>query len=170
MATSKRRTPRTTTKTSTRRRAPTTAKSSTTPSSTTAKQSFASRTGTAMKNRPVTTAAIATGVVSGIAAAVAGFFAFKKSGKTFGEFSDDVATSVKESASNAKTKIKDGIADAKAKAKDWSEPKKDGIDDDFRPQSEIAEEALTAKTIGKKTKRPLDPTIEEELKVGSISY
>lgn len=136
---------------------------------TSTKRNFADRTGKAIKDRPVASAAIATGLVSGVAAAIAGFLAFKRSGKTFSEFSDDVATSVKDGASSAKARIKDGIADARARAKDWSEPTKDGVED-VRTQSEIAEEALTAKAIGKKTDRPIDPTIEEELKVGSISY
>ena len=34
----------------------------------------------------------------------------------------------------------------------------------------IAEEALTVKETGKKSKRPVDPTIEQELKTGAISY
>ena len=122
---------------------------------------YATRTGKAIKDRPAATAAIATGVVSGLVAAVAGFVAYKKSGKTFGEFSDDLAT-------NAKARIKDGIADAKARAKDWSEPRKDGVDE-TRNQREIAEEALTTKQVGKKTKRPVDPTIAEELKTGVIA-
>jgi hypothetical protein len=29
---------------------------------------------------------------------------------------------------------------------------------------------MTRKQIGKKTKRPVDPTIEEELKTGAVSY
>ena len=125
-------------------------------------RSFTARTGKAIKDRPATSAAIATGVVSGLVAAVAGFVAYKKSGKSFAEFSDDLATT-------AKTRIKDGIAEAKTRAKDWTEPRKDGIDE-TPSQREIAEKALTTKRIGKKSKHPVDPTIEEELKVGAISY
>jgi hypothetical protein len=109
-------------------------------------------------DRPATVAAIA----SGVAAAVVGFLAFKRSGKTFGEFTDDLTT-------GASTRIKDGIADVKSRAGSWSEPRKDGVDDE-RSQSEIAEEALTTKQTGKKAKRPVDPTIEQELKTGAISY
>ena len=126
------------------------------------RRSFTTRTGKAIKDRPATSAAIATGVVSGLVAAVAGFVAYKKSGKTFGEFSDDLATT-------AKTRIKDGIADAKARAQDWSEPRKDGVDE-TRSQREIAEEALTTKQVGKKSKHPVDPTIAEELKTGAAAH
>ena len=108
-----------------------------------------------ISDRPATAAAIA----SGVAAAIVGFLAFKRSGKSFSELSD-----------GAGTWIKDGIADVKSRAESWSEPRKDGIDDDTRSQSEIAEEALTTKQTGKKAKRPVDPTIEQELKTGAISY
>jgi len=112
-----------------------------------------------ISDRPATVAAIA----SGVAAAVVGFLAFKRSGKTFSEFTDDLAT-------GASTRIKDGIADVKSRAGSWSEPRKDGVDEG-RTQSEIAEEALTQKEIGKKKgRRPVDPAIEQELKTGAISY
>ena len=118
-----------------------------------AKRSPLSNYGRVISDRPATVAAIA----SGVAAAVVGFLAFKRSGKTLSELSDE-----------AGTWIKDGIADVKAKAK-GSEPLKDGIGE-TRTQSEIAEEALTVKQTGKKAKHPVDPTIEEELKTGAISY
>lgn len=109
-----------------------------------------------ISDRPATAAAIA----SGVAAAVVGFLAFKRSGKSFAEISD-----------GAGTWIKDGLSDVRSRAGSWSEPRKDGIDDDEdRSQSEIAEEALTTKQTGKKAKRPVDPTIEQELKTGAISY
>jgi hypothetical protein len=105
-------------------------------------------------DRPATVAAIA----SGVAAAVVGFLAFKRSGKSFSELSE-----------GAGTWIKDGLSDVRSRTGSWSEPRKDGIDDE-RSQSEIAEEALTTKQTGKKSKRPVDPTIEQELKTGAISY
>ena len=121
--------------------------------------SFMDRGGRAISDRPIASAAI----VSGVAAAIAGFLAFRKSGKSFGDFTNDLT-------SGASTRIKDGIADMKSRAGGWSEPRKDGVNDG-RTQSEIAEEAMTRKAIGKKkTKRPVDPTIEEELKTGAISY
>ena len=119
--------------------------------------SMATRAGRMISDRPATAAAIA----SGVAAAVVGFLAFKRSGKSFSEFSDDLTT-------GAGTWIKDGIADVKSRTS-ASQPRKDGVDNG-RKQSEIAEEALTRKQIGKKAKRPVDPTIEEELKTGAMSY
>ena len=182
MATTKKTTARRTTRsrTSTPRAKTTSSSSTTTPAK--RDPSLAARTGKAIAKRPVASAAIGTGVVAGVAAAVAGFLAFKKSGKSFPEFSSDVADNVKAKASTAKTKIKatasdasefvkDGIAEAKAKAEDLIDRRKDGVDDG-RTQTEISEEALTLKETGRKTKgkRPVDPVIEEQTKVGAISY
>jgi len=158
-----------TTKKTTTRRAPRKATTATTTRSVAANPSLATRTGKAIAKRPVASAAIATGVVSGIAAAVAGFFAFKKSGKSFSEFSSDVATSVKEKAAETSERVKDGLADAGTKAKDRVSKIRDGLDGD-KSQSEIAEEALTLKETGKTTKIPIDPVIEDQTKTGSIAY
>ena len=130
-----------------------------------ANPSIATRAGKAIKQRPVTSAAIATGLVSGIAAAVAGFFAFKKSGKSFTEFSGDIATSVKDTATETSERIKDGLADAGTKTKAKVAKIRDGLDSE-KSQSEIAEEALTLKETGKTT----DPVIEQQSKVGAVSY
>jgi len=133
--------------------------------------SLATRTGKAIAKRPVASAAIGTGLVAGIVGAVAGFLAFKKSGKTFAEFSDDVTTSVKDKAKGASTFVKDGVADAKSRAQALTERRKDGVDADTRSQAEIAEEAMTLKTVSKgKTKTPVDPVVESQTKVGAISY
>ena len=144
----------------------------------TAKPSAAARAGKAISDRPVASAAIATGLVSGIAAAVAGFFAFKKSGKTFSEFSGDIATSVKETASETSERVKDGLADAGTKAKDRVSKIRDGIDERFaadktladgKTQAEIAEEALTLKQTGATTRIPTDPTVADQTN-GSIVH
>ena len=37
-------------------------------------------------------------------------------------------------------------------------------------QSDIAEEALTLKQTGKKTKRPTDPTVDAQTKAGAVAY
>ena len=37
-------------------------------------------------------------------------------------------------------------------------------------QPEISEEALTLKQTGRKSRRPVDKTVEAELKTGAISY
>jgi len=134
----------------------------------TSNPSLATRTGKAIAKRPVASAAIATGLVSGVAAAVAGFFAFKKSGKSLSEFSGDIATSVKEAAAETSERVKDGLADAGTKAKDTVSKLRDGLDGD-KSQSEIAEEALTLKETGKKTKIPADPVIEGQT-TGSVVH
>lgn len=149
----------TTKKTTTTRRAPRTTTTTRASKPTSANPSLATRTGKAIAKRPVASAAIATGLVSGIAAAVAGFFAFKKSGKSFSQFSGDIATSVKETAAETSGRVKDGLADAGTKAKDRVSKIRDGLDHD-KSQAEIAEEALTLKQTGKKTDIPADPTVE----------
>lgn len=122
-----------------------------------------------IKRNPYASAAVATGVVSAIAA-VAGFFAFKKSGKSFSDFSNDVATSAKDKAAEVTERVKDGLADAGTMAKDKVSKLRDGIDSGTKSQSEIAEEALTLKETGTKTKHPTDPVIEQQGKVGAVSY
>ena len=142
-----------------------------TPKPSAANPSAVTRAGKAISDRPVASAAIATGLVSGIAAAVVGFFAFKKSGKTFSEFSGDIATSVKETASETSERVKDGLADAGTKAKDRVSKIRDGIDERFaaestladgKTQAEIAEEALTLKQTGATTRIPTDPTVADQ--------
>lgn len=39
-----------------------------------------------------------------------------------------------------------------------------------KSQSDIAEEAMTLKSTGKKAKRPTDPTIDEQTKAGAVAY
>ena len=39
-----------------------------------------------------------------------------------------------------------------------------------KSQSDIAEEALTLKSTGKKSKRPTDATIDEQTKTGAVAY
>ena len=161
----------TTKKTTTRR--PARSRTTTPRQAKTINPSLATRTGKAIAKRPVASAAIATGLVSGIAAAVAGFFAFKKSGKTFSEFSGDIATTVKDSATETSAKVKDGLADAGTKAKARVSKIRDGLDDKFtgeKSQAEIAEEALTLKETGTTATFPADPVVESQTKVGSVSY
>ena len=176
MATTKGRTP------TTARPRTTTRSSSTTKSSTASKpQSFVDTTTATVKKRPVATAAIATGALSAIAATVFGFFAWKKSGKSFSEFSGDIATTVKDKANEtasrardladeATTYVKDGVNEATTKAKDFADRRKDGVDA-LPTQSEIAEEALSLKTVGETSPTfPTDPVIDSQNKTGAISY
>ena len=131
-----------------------------------ANPSLTTRAGKAIKQRPVASAAIATGLVSGIAAAVAGFFAFKKSGKSFADFSGDLAASVKDKASETSERVKDGLTDAGTRAKDQVARLRDGIDSDGKSQSEIAEEALTLKETGTKSRGPRGPIAQQDIKSG----
>ncbi len=41
---------------------------------------------------------------------------------------------------------------------------------DTQDQSDIAEEAMTLKATGKKTKRPTDPIVENQTKAGAVAY
>ena len=162
-----------TTKKTTTTRRPTRSRTATPRKTDSSTPTLAASTGDAVAKRPVATAAIATGLVTGIAAAVAGFLAFKKSGKSFSEFSGDVATSVKDKATETGNMVKDGLSDAGTKAKDGVAKLRDGIDDRLAPdktQAEIAEEALTLKQTGEAKNIPADPVIEQQSKVGSISY
>ena len=162
--------------TSTTRRAPrarsTAPKTSTNQSSDNSSRtnrSAATRAGKAIAKRPAASVAIATGVVSGIAAAVVGFLAFKKSGKTFSEFSGDLATSVKDKAAETSERVKDGLTDVGSIAKEQVSKLRDGVDQP-KTQSEIAEEALTLKETGGKATFPNDPVVDSQTKVGSVSY
>ena len=106
-------------------------------------------TGQTIKRRPYTSAAIATGAITAVAAAFAGLFFFRRSDKSLGEFTTDLTS-----------RAKDGLADVGAKAKETVTRLRDGIDDRLgsdKSQSEIAEEALTLKETGKKASIPVDP-------------
>ena len=119
---------------------------------------IAARTGRTIKQQPYTSAAIATGAVAVVAAAVAGVVLFRRSDKSFGEFTNDVTS-----------RVKDGLTDARTRAKDKVTRFRDGLDKE-KSQSEIAEEALTLKETGKTSKIPVDPVVEGQTKVGSIAY
>ncbi len=126
---------------------------------------IAARTGRTIKQQPYTSAAIATGAVTAVAAvaaAVAGLIFFRRSDKSFGEFTNDLTT-----------RAKDGLADASTRAKGKVTRLRDGLDDRFardKSQSEIAEEALTLKETGKKSRNAVDPVVADQTKVGSITY
>ncbi len=106
---------------------------------------IASRTGRTIKRQPYTSAAIATGAITAVAAAVAGLFFFRRSDKSLGEFTNDVTS-----------RVKDGLTDVGARAKDRVTRFRDGLDKD-KSQSEIAEEALTLTETGKTASIPVDP-------------
>ena len=110
-----------------------------------------SRTGRTVKQKPYVSAAIATGAVTAVAAAAAGAFFFSRRDKSIGE-----------TASDLKTMVKDGFADASDRIRDRFATDK--------PQSEVAEEALTLKETGKRNDQPVDPLVADQLKAGAVAY
>ena len=126
--------------------------------------SLAARTGRTMKERPYVSAAIATGAVTAVAAAAAGAFFFRRSDKSFGEFTDDLTS-----------KVKDGIEVARERIRETSDGLRTRLgDSEFgdgeKSQEEIAEEALSLKATGKKARKPADPVVESQTKAGAIAY
>lgn len=85
-----------------------------------------------------------------------------------------------------RNQISDEISNLSQQISDWREGM--GSDSDFesedsesfmargsgdslnKSQSDIAEEAMTLKSTGKKAKRPADPIIEEQTKAGAVAY
>ena len=110
-----------------------------------------SRTGRTVKQKPYVSAAIATGAVTAVAAAAAGAFFFSRRDKSLGE-----------TASKLKTMVKDGFADASDRIRDRFATDK--------PQSEVAEQALTLKETGKRNDQPVDPLVADQLKAGAVAY
>jgi hypothetical protein len=168
----------------------TTAKSA--PRSTTprakADNSLVARTGRTIKERPYTSAAIATGAVGVVAAAAAaGAFFVSRRDKSFKEASGELTAKVKDGLASASETVKDGLASATETVKDGfasaSETVKDlgqrGADyfkgdaseasSDTRTQREIAEEALSLKATGA-TSNPAEELSSTETKAGAISY
>ena len=144
---------------------------STTPRSRTAKPrasrpentSLAARTGRTVKERPYTSAAIATGAVTAVAAAAAGAYFFSRRDKSFKEASEELTS-----------RVKDGLASASGKVKDLGQRgagyfKGDSVGTETRSQQEIAEEALTLKETGV-AKSPIDAVSVTEIKTGAIAY
>ena len=188
MVTTKTTTPRKrTTKTTGTR---TTRATTTTPRATSAKAdtSIVARTGRTLKERPYTSAAIATGAVTVVAAAAAaGAFLMSRRDKSFKEASGELTTKVKDGFASASETVKDGLASASETVKDGLASatgavkelgqrgteyfKGDGGDtgSETRTQQEIAEEALTLKETGA-TKSPVDQLSATELKTGAVAY
>jgi len=176
MATTKTTTPRkrTTKTTGTRTPRATTAK----PRATTAKtdDSIVARTGRTIKQRPYTSAAIATGAVTVAAAAAAGAYLLSRRDKSFKEASEELTTKVKDGFASATETVKGGLASATDTVKDLSQRgtdyfKGDGSDTgtETRTQQQIAEEALTLKETGA-AKSPIDELSATEIKTGAVAY
>jgi len=147
-----------TTKTTTRSRSTsrtTAARSSSAPtakSSAKADDSLIARTGRTIKERPYTSAAIATGAVTAVAAAAAGAFFFSRRDKSSREAGETVTHKVIGSFADAKARIKELIHSG-----------------DGKSQQEIAEEALTLKETGG-ARRPVDSLAPDQIKAGSVAY
>ena len=161
----------------------TTAKSATStskpraPTSKKLNDSLAARTGRTIKDRPYTSAAIATGAVTVVAAAAAaGAFLMTRRDKSFREASGDLTSKVKGSLASATETVKDGLASATATVKDFGQRGAEYFTGDTndagtetRTQQQIAEEALTLKETGV-AKSPIDKLSATEIKTGAVSY
>ena len=158
----------------------TTAKSASTRSTTPrakADDSLVARTSRTIKERPYTSAAIATGAVGVVAAAAAaGAFLVSRRDKSFKEASGELTAKVKDGLASATETVKDGFATASDTVKDLSQRGADYFkgdaseaSSDTRSQREIAEEALSLKATGA-TSNPAEELSSTETKAGAISY
>ena len=114
--------------------------------------SLPARTARTVKERPYTSAAIATGAIAAVAAAAAGAVLISRRDKTLRETGEDLTT-----------RLKDGFADVSDKVKELIGG------EETKTQQEIAQEALTLKEIGA-TKSPVDELAADQIKTGAISY
>jgi len=80
--------------------------------------SLVARTGRTIKERPYTSAAIATGAVTVVAAAAAGAFLMTRRDKSFKEASGELTSKVKDGLASASETVKDGLATATEVVKD----------------------------------------------------
>ena len=76
-----------------------------------------------------------------------------------------------------RNQISDQISSLSDQINDWREGMQSGgsnegfmAQGDDRDQSDIAEEALTLKQTGKRTKRPTDSTVDAQTKAGAVAY
>ena len=138
--------------------------------------SLVARTGRTIKQRPYTSAAIATGAVTVAAvAAVAGAFLMSRRDKSFKEASGELTTKVKDGFASATETVKDGFAGATDRVKDLGQRGTDyfkstpSASGETRTQQQIAEEALTLKQTGS-AKSPVDELSATEIKTGAVAY
>ena len=113
------------------------------------------RTGRTIKERPYTSAAIATGAVTAVAAAVAGAFFFRRSDRSLAEIGEDLSERFNEGARTIKEKA--GAM--------FSGEEDEGDTEQFR----IAEEALTLKKPAQ-AEAPGRPDDRAGTETGAISY
>jgi len=140
-------------------------------------ETLIARAGRTIKERPYTSAAIATGAVTVVAAAAAaGAFLVARREKGFKEASGELSDKVKDSLAGASETIKEGLASATTSVKDLGQRGADYLTGDgsastteTRTQQQIAEEALTLKEMGA-AKNPLDDLSALEIKTGAVAY
>ncbi|MDQ3139438.1 MAG: hypothetical protein M3Q15_01775, partial [Pseudomonadota bacterium] len=139
--------------------------------------SIVARTGRTIKERPYTSAAIATGAVTVVAAAAAaGAFLVSRRDKSFKQASEELTGKVKDGFASASETVKGGLSSATDTVKDLGQRsaayfKGNGSEtgSETRTQQQIAEEALTLKETGA-AKSPVDELSATEIKTGAIAY
>ena len=138
--------------------------------------SIVARSERTLKERPYTSAAIATGAVT-LAAAVgaAGAYLFARRDKGFKAASGELSETVKSGLASASETVKGGIASASETVKDLGQRgsalfkgSDDGSGSETRTQQQIAEEALTLKETGASS--ALNEGSSTEIKAGAIAY
>ena len=144
-----------------------------------ADDSLVARTGRTIRDRPYTSATIAAGAATVVAAAAAGAvgaFLYSRRDKSFKEASDELSSRVKGGFASAGETVRDGIASASETVKDLGQRgsalfKGDDsdTDSDTRTQQQIAEEAMTLKQTGA-SQRPVDELSPVEIKTGAVAY
>ena len=116
--------------------------------------SLVARTGRTVARQPYTSAAIATGAITAVAAAAAGAFFFSRRDQSFRESREELGDMVKDGISGATTRVKEMVGGS---AEQGSET---------RSQAEIAQEALTLKESGSAD----TGSTPQQSQVGSIAY
>ena len=153
MATSKSRTT-----TSTRKTRPAKATSAS-PRTRKADESLPARTGRTIKERPYTSAAIATGAATVVAAAAGAAYLLSRRDKSIGETAGELTS-----------RVKDGLAEVGEKARGLTQRAKESLGlEESKTQAQIAEEALTLKEIGANSS-PVDELSDSQIKTGAVTY
>lgn len=144
-------------------------------------ESLVARTGRTIRDRPYTSATIAAGAATVVAAAAAGAvgaFLYSRRDKSFKEASEELTSRVRGGLSSASETVRGGLASATDTVKDLGQRGSAFFTGDSdagntasetRSQQEIAEEALTLKQTGE-TKSPVDELSTSEIKTGAVAY
>ena len=133
-------------------------------------ESFTTRTTRSIKDHPVKSAAIASGVAAIVGGIAAGAYMLRKSDRTLGEITSDTRKRVKDGLGEASEFVGrkyDGLKESSGEAYDSLKTKTGNFIDHIRgeeeaAQEDIAEEAMTLKQLNKSSRR--------KAKVGSVAY